>query len=153
MSVRHSLILPWMHTYKLIEKLHFLGTSGIGVKIKSVLKYFWSLILNFITKRYTLLFLYFEIYVVHVINCEWSRFVNFPLRMFCMRYNMCFSNSRNPWNALSENYAQNRRNGLLPRTMSLWGWACVCSFDFAYAELTLRTWAANQKNPNRLTSG
>ena len=39
-SVSHSLILPWTHTYKLIERPHFLGISGIGVKIKSILKYF-----------------------------------------------------------------------------------------------------------------
>ena len=49
--------------------------------------------MNFITPRYTLLFLYSEIYVVHVINFEWSRFINFPLRMFCMRYKLCFSNN------------------------------------------------------------
>ena len=39
MSVGHSLILPWTHTYKLIERPHFLGTSGIGVKTKSVPEY------------------------------------------------------------------------------------------------------------------
>ena len=38
-SVEHSLILIWTHKYKLIERPHFLGTSGIGVKIKSVPKY------------------------------------------------------------------------------------------------------------------
>ena len=31
-SVRHSLILPWSHTYKRIERPHFLGISGIGLK-------------------------------------------------------------------------------------------------------------------------
>ena len=39
-SVSYSLILPWTHTYKLIERPHFLGISEIGVKIKSVSKYF-----------------------------------------------------------------------------------------------------------------
>ena len=37
-SVSHSLI-PWTHMYKLIERPHFLGISGIGMKIKSVPKY------------------------------------------------------------------------------------------------------------------
>ena len=39
-SVSHSLILPWTHMYKLIERPHFLGISEIGMKIKSVPKYF-----------------------------------------------------------------------------------------------------------------
>ena len=39
-SVNHSFILPWTHTCKLIKRSHFLGGSGIEVKIKSVLKYF-----------------------------------------------------------------------------------------------------------------
>ena len=90
MSVGHSLILPWTHSYKLIERPHFLGTSGIGVKIKSVLKNFWSLVLNFIVPRYTLLFLYSETYIVHVINCEWSKSINFQLRIFCMWYKLVF---------------------------------------------------------------
>ena len=85
MSVSHSLILSLTHTHKLVERPHFLGTSGIEVKIKSVLKNFWYLVLKFTTPRYTLLFLNFEIYIVHVIICEWSRFVNFPLHMFCIQ--------------------------------------------------------------------
>ena len=89
-SVRHSLILPWTYTYKLIKRPHSLGTSGIKVKIKSVLKNFWSLVLNFTAPRYTLLFLYSKIYIVHVLNCEWSRSVNFSLRMFCMWYKHFF---------------------------------------------------------------
>ena len=51
------------------------------------------MVLNFTTPRYTLLFLYFKIYIVHIINCEWSRSVNFLLRMFCMQYKLCFSNN------------------------------------------------------------
>ena len=39
-SVSHCLILPWTYTYKPIERPHFLGTSEIGVKIKSFPKYF-----------------------------------------------------------------------------------------------------------------
>ena len=46
--------------------------------------------LNFTALRYTLLFLYFEIYIVHIINCEWSRSINFPLRIFCIRYKHIF---------------------------------------------------------------
>ena len=34
-------------------------------------------ILKFITLRYTLLFSYFEIYIAHIIYCEWSRSVIF----------------------------------------------------------------------------
>ena len=37
------------------------------------------MVLNFTTLRYILLFLYFEIYIVHVINCEWSRSINFSV--------------------------------------------------------------------------
>ena len=46
--------------------------------------------LNFTTPRYAFLFLNSEIYIVHDINYEWSRSVNFPLRMFCMRYKHVF---------------------------------------------------------------
>ena len=38
----------------------------------------------------TLSFLYSKTYITHVINCEWSRSVNFPQRMFCMRYKHIF---------------------------------------------------------------
>ena len=89
-SVSHSLIFPWTDMYKLIERLRFLGINGIGVNIKSVPKYFEFLGLNFTTPRCALLFLNSKIYIVHVINCEWSRSVNFPLRMFCMQYKHVF---------------------------------------------------------------
>ena len=74
MSVRHSFILSrtnWLRDHT------SWASSGIGVKIKSVLKNFWSLVLNFTALRYTLLFLYSETYIAHVINCEWNRSVNF----------------------------------------------------------------------------
>ena len=65
--------------------------GGIRVKIKSVPKYFkYFLFLNFAAPRYTFLFLNFETYIVYVINCEWSRFVNFLLRMSCMQYKHVF---------------------------------------------------------------
>ena len=51
--------------------------SGIGVKIKSLPKNFWSSVFNFTIPRYAFLFLNFETYIVHVINCEWSKSVNF----------------------------------------------------------------------------
>ena len=51
------------------------------------------MVLNFISPRYALLFLNFEIYIVHVINCEWSGSVNFPLHVFCMLYKLYFSNN------------------------------------------------------------
>ena len=107
MSVSHSLIFPWTHTYKLIERPYFLGISGIRVKIKSVPKYFKSLVLNFTVARYALLFLNSEIYIVHVINCEWSRSVNFPLRMFCMRYKLCYSYN---WDMCRESIEKLPRN-------------------------------------------
>ena len=59
------------------------------------------MVLNFTTPRYTLLFLYSEIYIVHVINCEWSRSIIFPLRIFCMRYKPCFSNTMDKHNFVS----------------------------------------------------
>ena len=49
------------------------------------------MVLNFTTPSYALLFFNSEIYIVHVINCEWSRSVNFPLLMFCMKYKTIFS--------------------------------------------------------------
>ena len=48
------------------------------------------MVLNFTAPRYTILFLYSKIYVVHVINCKWSKSVNFALRMFCMQYKYVF---------------------------------------------------------------
>ena len=85
-SVSHSLILPWTHAYKLIERPQFLGIS----RIRSTSNLCF---LNLIAPRYALLYLNSEIYIVHVINCEWSRSINFPLRIFCMRYKTCFSNT------------------------------------------------------------
>ena len=49
--------------------------------------------MDFTAPRCTLLFLYSEIYIVHVFNSKWNRSVNFPLRMFCMQYKLCFSNN------------------------------------------------------------
>ena len=43
------------------------ASSGIGVKIKSLPKNFWSSILNFTAPRYTFLFSNFENYIAHVI--------------------------------------------------------------------------------------
>ena len=48
------------------------------------------MVLNFTAPRYALLFLNSEIYIIHVINCKWSRSVIFTLRIFCMRYKLCF---------------------------------------------------------------
>ena len=89
-SVGHSFILPRTHTYKLTKRPHFLGTSGIGMKIRVFPSISNLWFLNFTALRYTLLFLYFEIYIVYVINCEWSRSINFLLRMFCIRYKHIF---------------------------------------------------------------
>ena len=47
------------------------------MKIKSLPKNFWSSVLNFTTPRYAFLFSNSKTYIVHVINFEWSRFVNF----------------------------------------------------------------------------
>ena len=55
-------------------------SSGIGVKIKSLPKNFWSSVLNFIAPRYAFLFSNFETYIAHVIIFKWSRSVNFSLR-------------------------------------------------------------------------
>ena len=38
-----------------------------------------------------------------------------------------------------------RASGLLPSAVHTWGWAYVHNFDFAYAGLTMRMWAANQR--------
>ena len=50
--------------------------------------------MKFTIPRYAILFLYSEIYIVHVINCEWSRSVNFPLHMFCMQHKHVFFQQR-----------------------------------------------------------
>ena len=60
------------------------------MKIKSVPKYFWSLVLNFTTPRYALLFLNSEIYIMHVINHEWSRSIHILLRVFVWDTNLLF---------------------------------------------------------------
>ena len=63
------------------------------------------MVLNFTAPRYTLLFLYSEIYIVHVIYYEWSRFVNFPLHMFCMRYKYVFFQQLvSEWSSISNLY-------------------------------------------------
>ena len=41
-SVGHSIILPWTHTCKLIERPHFLGINGIEVKI--MLGHMWVML-------------------------------------------------------------------------------------------------------------
>ena len=58
-------------------------------KLKVVLSTSSLWFLNFTTLKYALLFLNSKIYIVHVIDCEWSRSVIFPLRLFCMRYKTC----------------------------------------------------------------
>ena len=58
-------------------------------KLKVVLSTTSLWFLNFTTLKYALLFLNSKIYIVHVIDCEWSRSVIFPLRLFCMRYKTC----------------------------------------------------------------
>ena len=70
----YSLLGNWLRDHT------FWALGEIGVKIKSVPKYFWSSILNFTVPRYAFFFLNSKIYIVHVINYEWSRSVNFPLR-------------------------------------------------------------------------
>ena len=78
----HSLIFSRTYTYNWLRDHTSWASSGIGVKIKSVPKNFWSLVLNFTASRYTFLFLNSKTYIVHVINCEWSRSVNFPLHIY-----------------------------------------------------------------------
>ena len=50
------LILPW----KLIERPHFLGISGIGVKIESVPKYFFFFFFEFHHTKVHFLFFVLE---------------------------------------------------------------------------------------------
>ena len=85
--MRHSLIL-------VLETNWETTLLGHQVELEWRLKVFPStsnlLFLNFTAPRYAFLFLNSETYIVHVINCEWSRSVNFPLCMFCMQYKLCF---------------------------------------------------------------
>ena len=99
--VRHSLILPletdWETTLLRYE-----------VELEWRLKVFPTtsniLFLNFTAPKYAFLFLNSETYIVHVINCEWSRSVNFPLHMFCMRYKHIFFQHRGQWTTLAEGF-------------------------------------------------
>ena len=52
--------------------------------------------MNFTTPRYALLFLNSKICIVHVINYEWSRSVNFSLPMFCMQCKHVFFQQKEP---------------------------------------------------------
>ena len=81
-SVGDSYNLSRTYTYNRLRNHTSWASNGIGVKIENVLKNFWSLVLKFTIPRYTLLFINYETYLVHVINCEWNRFVNFPLHMY-----------------------------------------------------------------------
>ena len=73
LDTHYSLLGNWLRDYT------SWALSGIGVKIKSLPKNFWSLVLNFSTPRYAFLFSNSETYIVHVINCEWSRSINFSV--------------------------------------------------------------------------
>ena len=81
-NVRHSFILSRTCTYNWLRGHTSWASSRIEVKIKSIHKNFWSLVLNFTTPRCILLFLNSKTYIVHIINCERSRSVNFPLYMY-----------------------------------------------------------------------
>ena len=80
-SVRHSLILPLETNWETTFLVH-------QVEMEWWLKLFLStynpLVLNFSAPWYTYLFLNSKNYIAHVINCEWSRSINFPLRLFCI---------------------------------------------------------------------
>ena len=80
-------------------------------------------------------------------------FASLMLAILCLEYGLSDSlGHKNPRNALEwKNLLKTGERGLLPSAMRMWRWAYVCSFDFVYVGLTLRTWATNQKNPNRLT--
>ena len=56
------------------------------MKIKNVLKYLWSLVLNFTAPRYAIMFLNSEIYIVHVINHEWNKSI-FVASAMCFVWN------------------------------------------------------------------
>ena len=77
------------------------------------------MVLNFTTSRYTLLFLYSEIYVAYVINCEWSRFVNFSLCISCMWYKYVFFQQTHLSNA-SQPYSFGRRKMIRMQKLQLW---------------------------------
>ena len=82
--------------------------AGHQVELKWRLKVFLStsnlLFLNFTAPRYAFLFLNSETYIVHVINCERSRFVNFLLCMFHMWYKHVFF--QHPSRAFASNFSR-----------------------------------------------
>ena len=82
--IRNEMVFMWV-----LETLYSLignwlrdhtswALSGIGVKIKSFPKNFWSSFLNFTASRYGFFFSNSETYIVHVINCEVDSLI-FPL--------------------------------------------------------------------------
>ena len=73
LDILYSLLGNWLRDHT------SWALSGIGVKIKSLPKNFWSLVLNFTTPRYAFLFSNSETYIAHVIYCKWSRSIIFPL--------------------------------------------------------------------------
>ena len=81
--IKNEMVFMWLldTLYSLLENWlrdHISWTlSRIWVKIKSLFKNFWYSILNFTTPRYEFLFSNLETCIVHVINCKWSRSVNF----------------------------------------------------------------------------
>ena len=118
-------------------------------------------VLKFTTPRYTLLFLYSEIYIVHVINCEWSRSVIFPLRICIFPsngirvvfnfelYNMfCKFWIRNYSFMLLEDYAFNFLHGCwnydLIKTNT--GVMMLFKFEFKYVKLIFKAIASMKFN-------
>ena len=71
------------------------------------------------------------------------------LEIFCLNYALNDPLGRkNPRDALKwTNRLKTGENEFLPTSVHMWGRACIRSFDFVYAGLTLHTWAANQRKP------
>ena len=95
MWVMDTLLFSLEHIYINWLRDH---TSWALVELEWSLKVFLTTsnhCLKFTTPRYTLLFLYSKIYKVHFINCKWSKSVNFPLHMSCMRYKHVFIQQEN----------------------------------------------------------
>ena len=83
--IRNEMVGMWVldTLYSLLGNWLRDHTSWALVELEWRLKVFPStsniLVLNFTAPKYTFFFLNSETYIIHVINCEWSRFVNFSI--------------------------------------------------------------------------
>ena len=76
----------------------------------------------------------------YMVNCMFSyNIASLMLEILCLKYALNDPLGRRtlrmPWSG--KTMLKIGENKILPSVMRMWGWACVHSFDFMYAGLTL----------------